>query len=237
MKYFIYNFTFIPHRLLTTNKLHRYRKVTGSNPVEVLTFSGFYIRNCITCAHNCEAHSLLDFTSAVQYMKYFIYNFSFIPHRLLRAHKWRAPNITCFIAQLLTALHRYHEVTGSNPVEILTFSGLYTRNCINCIHNSEDRSLLDFTSAVQYMKYFLYNLTFIPHRLLRTHKWPAINNATGFIAQFDRALHRYREVTGSNDVEFLTFSGFYIGNCITCIHNCEDHSLLDFTSIYEIFHI
>ena len=25
---------------------------------------------------NCEDHSLLDFTSAVQYMKYFIYNFT-----------------------------------------------------------------------------------------------------------------------------------------------------------------
>ena len=47
---------------------HRYREVTGSNPVEDLNFSGFYIRNCISCVHNCEDHSLL-----VQDIKYFIY--------------------------------------------------------------------------------------------------------------------------------------------------------------------
>ena len=39
-----------------------------------------------------------------------------------------------------------------------------------------------------------------------------------------RASHLYREVTGSNPVEVLTFSGFYIRNCINCVHNCEDHS-------------
>ena len=57
---------------------NRYREVTGSNALETLNFSGFYIRNCINCVHNYEDHSLLDFTSAVQYMKYFIYNFTLI---------------------------------------------------------------------------------------------------------------------------------------------------------------
>ena len=32
-----------------------------------------------------------------------------------------------FIAQLVSASHRYCEVTGSNPVEVLTFSGFYTK--------------------------------------------------------------------------------------------------------------
>ena len=45
--------------------------------VEVLNFSGFYIRNCINCVHNCEDHSLLDLTSAVHYMKYLIYHFKY----------------------------------------------------------------------------------------------------------------------------------------------------------------
>ena len=49
-----------------------FETVTGSKLVEVLNFSGFYIRNYINCVHNCEDHSLLDFTSAVQYMKYFV---------------------------------------------------------------------------------------------------------------------------------------------------------------------
>ena len=46
----------------------------GSN----LNFSGYYIRNCINCIHNCEGHSLLGFTSAVQCMKDFIYNFTLL---------------------------------------------------------------------------------------------------------------------------------------------------------------
>ena len=58
-------------------------------------------------------------------MKYFIYNFTFIPHGLIRTHKWPAPNVSGFIAQLVRASHRYREVTGSNPLEALKFSGFY----------------------------------------------------------------------------------------------------------------
>ena len=35
------------------------------NPVEVLTFSGFHIRSCINCVHNCEDHSLLDWLTVL----------------------------------------------------------------------------------------------------------------------------------------------------------------------------
>ena len=52
-------------------------------------------------------------------------------------------------------------------------------------------------------------------------------NVSGFIAQVVRASHRCREVTGSNPVEVLTFSGFHIPNCILCVNNCEDRSSLD----------
>ena len=55
---------------------------------------------------------------------------------------------------MVRASHRYREVTGSNPVEDLNFSGFYIRNCINCVHNCEDHSLL-----VQHIKYFKYKLT------------------------------------------------------------------------------
>ena len=57
------------------------------------------------------------------YMKCFIYHFTSILHGLIRTHKWPAPNVSGFIAQLVRASHRYFEVTGSNPVEVLTFSG------------------------------------------------------------------------------------------------------------------
>ena len=103
----------------------------------------------------CEPNRLLHSRSAVQYMKYFIYNFTFNPYGLHTTHKWPPPNVSAFIAQLVGVSHRYHEVTGSNPVEVLTFSGFYICNCMNCFHNCEDHRLLDFPSTVQYMKYFI----------------------------------------------------------------------------------
>ena len=41
--------------------------------------------------------------------------------------KWYKKCFSGFIAQLVRASHRYREVTGSNPVEVLTFSGFYTQ--------------------------------------------------------------------------------------------------------------
>ena len=58
-----------------------------------------------------------------QYMKHLIHHFIPILHGL-RTHKWPAPNV---IAQLVRASHRYREITGSNPVELLTFLGFYTQ--------------------------------------------------------------------------------------------------------------
>ena len=90
-------------------------------------------------------------------------------------------------------------------------------------------SMRDFSIPVHWldiMKHFIYTFTSILHGLIRTHKWPT-PNVSGFIAQLVRASHRYREVTGSNPVEVLTISGFYIRNCLNCVRNCDDHSSLD----------
>ena len=65
----------------------------------------------------------------------------FIPHRNIGTHKWPAPNVTGFIAQLVRASHRYREVTGSNPVEVLKIFEASLRNCKNCVHDCEDHSL------------------------------------------------------------------------------------------------
>ena len=100
------------------------------------------------------------------------------------------------------------------------------RNCLNCVHNCDDHSLLDFKSAVQYMKHFIYHFTSIHHGLIRTHKWPA-PNVSGLIAQLLRASHRYREGTGSNHVEAAWLFQASIRSCLNCVHNCDDHSLLD----------
>ena len=61
-----------------------------------------------------------------------IWNISYITsHSFLSGSleilKWPVPNVSGFIAQLVGALHLYREVTGSNHVEILTFSGFYTQ--------------------------------------------------------------------------------------------------------------
>ena len=49
------------------------------------------------------------------------------------------PQLTCSQCQWLhssvgRASHRYREVTGSNPVEVLNFFQASLRNCINCVH-------------------------------------------------------------------------------------------------------
>ena len=96
-------------------------------------------------------------------MKYFIYDFTFIPHGLIRTHKWPAPNVSGFKAQLVWASHRYREVTGSNPVEVLIFSGFCIRNCINCVNNCEDHSLHKWVPCSIYV-YVRWEFVDFPHR-------------------------------------------------------------------------
>ena len=77
----------------------------------------------------------------------------------------------------------------------------YERNFCNCVKKAEKfRTSTGFHTS--------FHRWFIPHGNIRTHKWPA-PNVSGFIAQLVRASHRYREVTGSNPVEHLNFSGFF----------------------------
>ena len=73
--------------------------------------------------------------SAGQYVKYFIYHFTLIPHGPIRTHKRPAPNVSGFIAELVRASDRYREATGSNPVEILALSGLYIRGKLQQQHD------------------------------------------------------------------------------------------------------
>ena len=43
--------------------------------------------------------------------------------------------------------HRYREVTGSSPVEVLNFFQASLRNCKNCDHNCEDHSSFEATDV------------------------------------------------------------------------------------------
>ena len=40
-------------------------------------------------------------------------------------------------------------------------------------------------------------------------------------------MHHSGKFRTSTGVEILNLSGFYIRNCINCVHNFEDHRLLD----------
>ena len=53
------------------------------------------------------------------------------------------------------ASHRYREVTGSNPVEVLNFFQASLRNCINCVHCDDHFLHFHFISAVhiQFISY------------------------------------------------------------------------------------
>ena len=80
------------------------------------------------------------------------------------------PQLTCSQRQWLhssvgRASHRYREVTGSSPVEVLNFFQASLRNCKNCDHNCEDHSSFDFISAVHI--WFTSYASFI-HYILKT---------------------------------------------------------------------
>ena len=91
---------------------------------------------------------------------HFIYHLRSILHGLIRTHKWPAPNVSGFITQLVRASDRKREVTGSNPVEVLTFSGFYMQ-LLKLRSLPRWYSLLDFKSAVNYMKHFIYIFTLV----------------------------------------------------------------------------
>ena len=93
----------------------------------------------------------------ISYMIYFIYR----QHSFL-SRKHMNPQLTCSRRQWLhssvgRASHRYRDVTGSNPVEVLNFFQASHRNCINCVH--ADDHFFIFISFPQ----FIYDLIHIPY--------------------------------------------------------------------------
>ena len=82
---------------------------------------------------------------------YDLFHIHHSPSYLSREHM--NPKLTCSQRQWLhssvgRASHRYREVTGSSPVEVLNFFQASLRNCKNCDRNCEDHSSFDFISAV-----------------------------------------------------------------------------------------
>ena len=88
----------------------------------------------------------------------------------------------------------------------------YKHNLCNCVYRGLKNSGLQRNSInclLSHPQFNVWNMsyltsTFIPHRLVWTHKWPA-PNVSGFITQLVRVPHGYCEVTGSNPDWSLDF--------------------------------
>ena len=136
----------------------------------------------------------------------------FIPHGKIRTHKSLAPNVSGSIAQLVGATHRYREFTGSNPVEVLNLSGFFTQlQKLRSLLWGSQLHLISYPQFIYDPFHISFHRWFIPHGNIGTHKLPA-PNVRGFIAQltFVRASHRHLKVMGSNPIEVLNFSGFFM---------------------------
>ena len=97
------------------------------------------------------------------------------------------------------------------------------RNCLNCVQNCYDHSLLDLTNP-QFNVWIISYIT--SHSFLTAGSLEPTNDqlltSVGSHSHLVRALHQYREVTGSNLVGVLTFSGFST-QLLKCVQNCDDH--------------
>ena len=79
------------------------------------------------------------------------------------------PKLTCSQRQWLhssggRASHRYREVTGLSPVEVLNFFQASLRNGKNCDHNCEDHSSFDccLCCTEYYLEDVIQMLSFVP---------------------------------------------------------------------------
>ena len=76
VKWYIWNVSYIELRIWNQVS-HDHRSFERSfervqTPLKSWLFQAS-VRNCLNCVQNCDDHGLLDFKSAVQYMKHFIY--------------------------------------------------------------------------------------------------------------------------------------------------------------------
>ena len=87
---------------------------------------------------------------------------SYVPVSSFLSREHMNPQLTCSQrhSSVNRASHRYPEVTGSNPVEVLNFFQASSSNCINCVHC--DDHFFIFISFPQ----FIYDLFHISLTIL-----------------------------------------------------------------------
>ena len=125
---------------------HRFgiAEVKGSNPVEALIFSSLLLSNCLNWKINCNDHSSLSSTTAVQIwiMSYILHIIS-LPTGDTELNQLTSLPMCDFIVQLVEHRTGIAEVTDSNPVEALIFFRLLLSNCLNWkIYYCDDHSSL-----------------------------------------------------------------------------------------------
>ena len=143
------------------------------------------------------------------------------------------PKLTCSQRQWLhssvgRASHRYREVTGSSPVEVLNFFFFFFFRLLYAIVKIAIITARIILHLISYPQ-FTYDLFHMYHSLTylsREHMNPKLtcSQRQWLHSSVGRASHRYREVTGSSPVEVLNFFQASLRNCENCDHNCEDHS-------------
>ena len=143
----------------------------------------------------------------------FIYTY-IISHISLLTGRYELNKLTSlpmfgFIAQLVEHRTGIVEVTGSNPVEALIFFRLLLSSFLNWKIHCEDHSSLSSMTAVQIYELFIY--TYIISLLTGRYELNKLTSLPmfGFIAQLVEHRTGIVEVTGSNPVEALIFSGFF----------------------------
>ena len=103
-------------------------EITGLNPIEALVFSGFFFNfQLLKINWKLTAMIILHFPLQPQFKnELFIYtSHHFTPHGRYELNKLTSFPTCGFIAQLVEHRTGIAEVTGSNPVEALIFSGFF----------------------------------------------------------------------------------------------------------------
>ena len=143
---------------------------------------------------------------SIQYMKFFIYYITFILHGLIRTHKRHLPKS---LASNLSWLERGIGITRSR-VQSQSKSWIFQasiRNCINCVHNYEDQSLLENYPGVTINLPILPNLS--PTHSFTSSHWDAMDKNKCSVLFLSACLLRpsdHRENNSEPRVGQLAFS-------------------------------
>ena len=109
-------FLFIKAKLPARTEHHQEKK-----KMNIIFFFRLLLSNCFNWKIHCDDHSSLSSTTAVQIWIISYTSHHFTPHRRYELNKLTSLPMCGFIAQLVQQRTGIAEVTGSNPVEALTF--------------------------------------------------------------------------------------------------------------------